>query len=120
MANISVGLIVLTDRDGGILTREPSIHALAEGISVQDALLQLGWDEANCSALLASRSVAVFGKYALADTILVNGDRLEILSPLQFDPKESRRRRAEHKKHHMPGQKKRERMSGRGNSGNQS
>ena len=37
---------------------------------------------------------AVFGVAAEAGTVLRDGDRLELLRPLQVDPKEARRRRA--------------------------
>jgi putative ubiquitin-RnfH superfamily antitoxin RatB of RatAB toxin-antitoxin module len=37
---------------------------------------------------------AVFGVRVAVDTRLRDGDRLELLRPLQADPKESRRRRA--------------------------
>ena len=37
---------------------------------------------------------AVFGVRAAGDTPLRDGDRVELLRPLQLDPKEARRRRA--------------------------
>jgi putative ubiquitin-RnfH superfamily antitoxin RatB of RatAB toxin-antitoxin module len=37
---------------------------------------------------------AVFGVAVQADAVLRDGDRLELLRPLQIDPKEARRRRA--------------------------
>jgi uncharacterized protein len=37
---------------------------------------------------------AVFGDRVGSDTRLCDGDRLELLRPLQIDPKEARRRRA--------------------------
>lgn len=37
---------------------------------------------------------AVFGHRVTADALLVEGDRVEILRPLQVDPKEARRLRA--------------------------
>lgn len=37
---------------------------------------------------------AVYGKRVGADALLRDGDRLELLRPLQMDPKEARRRRA--------------------------
>ena len=40
---------------------------------------------------------AVFGVRATPDTVLREGDRVELLRPLLADPKESRRRRAESK-----------------------
>lgn len=37
---------------------------------------------------------AVFGERIKADAAVHDGDRLELLRPLQLDPKEARRRRA--------------------------
>lgn len=37
---------------------------------------------------------AVYGRRVAADAPLQDGDRLELLRPLQMDPKEARRRRA--------------------------
>lgn len=37
---------------------------------------------------------AVYGKRVGADALLADGDRLELLRPLQMDPKQARRRRA--------------------------
>lgn len=42
--------------------------------------------------------VALFGRRILPEQLLQAGDRLEILRPLEFDPMQSRRRRAEHRK----------------------
>ena len=42
--------------------------------------------------------VGVFGRAVRPDTALNDGDRLEIYRGLTFDPKESRRRRAEHRR----------------------
>ncbi len=41
--------------------------------------------------------MGVYGQRCRDDYILADGDRLELYRPLQFDPKESRRRRAMHK-----------------------
>ena len=44
------------------------------------------------------RGVGVFGRAVEAGTPLADGDRVEIYRGLSFDPKESRRRRAEHRR----------------------
>jgi hypothetical protein len=43
---------------------------------------------------VTSHGLAVFGKRANPDTLLVDGDRVEITRPLVCDPKTARRRRA--------------------------
>lgn len=40
---------------------------------------------------------AVYGVSVPSNTVLAHGDRVELLRPLQMDPKEARRRRAEKK-----------------------
>ena len=46
---------------------------------------------------LGRNKLGLFGKLKPADTVLRDGDRIEIYRPLQADPMESRRRRARHK-----------------------
>jgi putative ubiquitin-RnfH superfamily antitoxin RatB of RatAB toxin-antitoxin module len=40
----------------------------------------------------------VYGRACAPDHVLQDGDRLEIYRPLDFDPQESRRRRAAHRR----------------------
>lgn len=40
---------------------------------------------------------AIFGRVVMAGAALAHGDRVELLRPLQVDPKEARRRRAARK-----------------------
>lgn len=46
---------------------------------------------------LAQHKLGVFGKAKASDTLVRDGDRIEVYRPLQADPKEIRRRRARHK-----------------------
>ena len=61
---------------------------LPDGATVADAVKASGFDQAGVGAY------AVFGERATADDGLREGDRVELLRPLQADPKEARRRRA--------------------------
>lgn len=62
---------------------------LGDGASVGDALAHAGW------AIDAEFvGVAVFGQPATSLTVLQDGDRVELLRPLQLDPKQARRLRA--------------------------
>jgi putative ubiquitin-RnfH superfamily antitoxin RatB of RatAB toxin-antitoxin module len=61
---------------------------LAEGATLQDALAASGFP------LEGVAGFAVFGERATPDYRLRDGDRVELLRPLQADPKEARRRRA--------------------------
>ena len=63
---------------------------LPAGATVGDALAAAGLDE---DAQTVAH--AVFGVRVARDAILHDGDRIELLRPLQADPKAARRRRAE-------------------------
>ncbi len=45
---------------------------------------------------LSTNKIGVYGKLKPLDTQVRDGDRIEIYRPLQADPMESRRRRAQH------------------------
>lgn len=51
---------------------------------------------------IATQKLGIFGKLKPTDTVLRDGDRIEIYRPLQADPKETRRRRAKHRLAHGP------------------
>ncbi|MFC3549558.1 RnfH family protein [Lysobacter cavernae] len=63
---------------------------LAEGTCVADALNAAGFEH-DAEAV----AYAVFGVRATLQAPLHDGDRVELLRPLQADPKEARRRRAD-------------------------
>lgn len=65
---------------------------LPEGASLRQALEQAGWE-----SLEGVDGYAIFGINASASTLLREGDRIELLRPLQIDPKDARRRRASKK-----------------------
>lgn len=94
---IRIQWIQLNGADGGVVSRLPAQFEIPQGTTVPQALAALGFDSTRISEILEQRAVAVFGMYATENTVLFEGDRLEILDGLQFDPMESRRRRARHK-----------------------
>ncbi len=47
---------------------------------------------------IETAKLGIFGKLRPADTVARDGDRVEVYRPLQADPKETRRRRAQHRK----------------------
>lgn len=61
---------------------------LDRGATVADALAASGFGDDGAAGY------AIFGERALATTLLHDGDRVEVLRPLQADPKQARRRRA--------------------------
>ncbi len=62
---------------------------LADGARVCDALERAGWGLGGDFV-----GLAVFGQAASGQTLLHDGDRVELLRPLQADPKQARRKRA--------------------------
>jgi hypothetical protein len=64
---------------------------LAEGSTLHDALRASGIDVPGLD--LATCPVGIFGKKKTPDTVLREGDRVEIYRPLVADPKDARRRR---------------------------
>lgn len=89
--------IELNTADGGVLTRAPALLDVPQGTTVPQALAAIGFGQARITEMLEQRAVAIYGMYSTETTVLFEGDRLEILDGLQFDPMESRRRRARHK-----------------------
>ncbi|AMG35620.1 MULTISPECIES: RnfH family protein [Achromobacter] len=71
---------------------------LPAGATVADALRASGFAQAFPVVQPWERGVGVFGRAVEAATPLADGDRVEIYRGLSFDPKESRRRRAEHRR----------------------
>lgn len=74
---------------------------IVAGMTIANALAASGLDGRHPGLLQAiargDTRVGIFGKVKTPDTVLRDGDRIEVYRPLQADPKESRRRRAKHK-----------------------
>jgi putative ubiquitin-RnfH superfamily antitoxin RatB of RatAB toxin-antitoxin module len=71
---------------------------LPEAATVRDAVAAAGWTGDPEIA-----GYAVFGLRVEGDSPLRDGDRVELLRPLQADPKEARRQRVEQRRR-APGQ----------------
>ncbi len=71
--------------------------AVASGTSVHRAIQQSGLLQSVPEIDLSVLRVGIYGKLRTLDTLLHDGDRVEIYRPLIADPKESRRKRAEKK-----------------------
>lgn len=67
---------------------------LRSGATVADAIRASGV-ERECAIDAESLAVGVWSKTVDRGTLLRDGDRVELYRPLQVDPKEARRRRAE-------------------------
>jgi len=73
--------VVQARRDGAEIVQLD----LPAGATVRDALAAAG---------IKSYRTGIFGKAVKPDTLLADGDRVEVYRPLTIDPKEARRRRA--------------------------
>ncbi len=71
--------------------------SVVAGTTIEQAVQASGVLQRYPAVDLASQKLGIFGKLKPADTVLRDGDRVEIYRPLQADPKETRRRRAKHK-----------------------
>jgi uncharacterized protein len=65
------------------------------GVTVAYAISASGLADEIPDLALDPARIGIFGNLVSPDTLLREGDRVEIYRPLQIDPKESRRRRAQ-------------------------
>ncbi|MDX1901912.1 MAG: RnfH family protein [Gammaproteobacteria bacterium] len=65
-----------------------------QGATVETAIERSGILEQFPAIDLMRHKVGIFSKVVSLNTLLQEGDRIEIYRPLQIDPKEARRRRA--------------------------
>jgi putative ubiquitin-RnfH superfamily antitoxin RatB of RatAB toxin-antitoxin module len=70
---------------------------IAVGTTVQEAIAASGFIAMHPGTDPWLMGVGVFGRSVRRDTVLAQGDRIEIYRPLSFDPTVSRRRRALHR-----------------------
>lgn len=66
---------------------------VAEGTTVREAALKSGLEEFP-ELDLQQAPLGIFGKAVKDETVLRDGDRIEVYRPLLIDPKEARRKRA--------------------------
>lgn len=68
--------------------------ALPEGATVRDAVMASGILEAAGLTPAALDAVGIWNRVVTADSVLTDGDRVELYRPLVADPKDARRKRA--------------------------
>jgi uncharacterized protein len=73
---------------------EVAVVELSDGATLRDAVVRSGMLGRHPEIQLERQKFGVFGKLASPQTVLKDGDRVEIYRPLAMDPKEARRRRA--------------------------
>lgn len=74
---------------------------LAAGSTIEQAMAASGFARCFPDYPQESLAVGIYGQARSVDHVLADGDRIEIYRPLIFDPMESRRRRAAHRKAFM-------------------
>lgn len=67
---------------------------VVEGTTVREAALKSGLEVEFTELDLQQAPLGIFGKVVKDETVLRDGDRIEIYRPLLIDPKEARRKRA--------------------------
>lgn len=76
-------------------TRQIALRVeLPEGATVRDAVMASGILEAAGMTPTALDSVGIWNRVVTADSLLSDGDRVELYRPLVADPKDARRLRA--------------------------
>jgi len=68
--------------------------SIAPGASVRAAIIASGILEEFPEIDLTRNRVGVYGKLTTLESLVENGDRVEIYRPLPLDPKQARRSRA--------------------------
>jgi len=71
---------------------------VSPGTTIAQAIEASGVLHSHPEIDLSQHRLGIFGKLKTAESELREGDRIEIYRPLQADPKETRRRRAAHRK----------------------
>ena len=71
---------------------------LPAGATLAEAIARVSRDTRLAGVDVAGCPVGIFGKRARRDTVLADGDRVELYRSLRVDPHQARRRRAAHKR----------------------
>jgi putative ubiquitin-RnfH superfamily antitoxin RatB of RatAB toxin-antitoxin module len=77
------------------LDQDCTVVRLPDGASVRDAIARSGVAARQPTIDLGACRVGIWGRLAALDERVRDGDRVEIYRPLQADPKEARRQRAQ-------------------------
>ncbi|OWT65473.1 RnfH family protein [Candidimonas nitroreducens] len=94
-AAATINIEVVYAAPGGVWRVALQLPAGATAAQALEASGHAGRHPGYASSLPA---IGVYGRACAPEHVLQDGDRLEIYRPLDFDPQESRRRRAAHKR----------------------
>ncbi|MCO5100273.1 MAG: RnfH family protein [Burkholderiaceae bacterium] len=90
--------VAWTNEEEGVVVRE---YELPEGATVDDALAAIGppvGETLRAGVDETALAVAVYGQLRSRGTVLVEGDRVELVGRLLADPKAARRRRVQQRR----------------------
>lgn len=87
-----VRLSVCYARPDAVFLKEVSVPA---GTSVEGAIRASGLTEAYPEVDPTTARVGIYGKLKTAETLVREGDRVEVYRPLTADPKQARRKRVQ-------------------------
>ena len=87
----SIKVTVVHAEPGRVFSTELS---MSFGATVADAIERSGICTARPDIDVRADRLGVFARKVSLDTVLRDGDRVEVYRPLRIDPKEARRRRA--------------------------
>lgn len=93
MARLRVEVVYATRESQQVVLVE-----LDEGARAIDAFTESRLGGLHPEIDAANPSIGIFGRKVVPETLLNNGDRVEIYRPLQVDPKSARRAKASAKK----------------------
>lgn len=79
---------------GNSVRQELVALRVERGTSAIEAVLKSGIPDLFPEIDMASAKIGIFGEVVALDTVLEEGDRVEIYRKLVMDPREARRRRA--------------------------
>ncbi len=89
VAEIDVEIVFGNREDQLLLT-----HRVPAGTTVIEAIRTTDLPRRFPDLDILAAPVGIFGRRVMHDTVLKEGDRIEIYRPLSVDPREARRRRA--------------------------
>ena len=72
--------------------------SVSEGTTVIEAIRQSGMIQLHPEVEINSDNIGIYSRLCTEDTVLKEGDRIEIYRPLKADPKEARHQRANQQK----------------------
>ena len=72
--------------------------SVSEGTTVIEAIRQSGMIQLHPEVEINSGNIGIYSRLCTEDTVLKEGDRIEIYRPLKADPKEARHQRANQQK----------------------